>query len=79
MGKFCLENYFVIELCSARGFPLEEASELGFLSIKVSFLVLLFSIFFLSTVFIIIILVSSLHNTSGTLQVVSEHFPLHKF
>jgi hypothetical protein len=45
MGKFCLENYFVIELCSTGGFPLEEASELGFLSIKVSFMVLLFSIF----------------------------------
>jgi hypothetical protein len=31
MEEFCLENYFVIELYSAGGFPLEEASELGFL------------------------------------------------
>jgi hypothetical protein len=31
MEEFCLENYFVIELCFARGFPLKEASELGFL------------------------------------------------
>jgi hypothetical protein len=30
MEKFCLENHFVLELCSVGGFPLEEASELGY-------------------------------------------------
>jgi len=44
MGKFCLENYFVIDLYSVDVHPLEEASELGFISIKVSFIVLFFSI-----------------------------------
>jgi hypothetical protein len=45
MRKFFLENYFVTDLYYVGGFLLKEASELGFLSIKVSFLVLLFSIF----------------------------------
>jgi hypothetical protein len=45
MGMFCLEKYFLIEVFSVIGFPLEEARELGFISIKVSFMVLLFSIF----------------------------------
>jgi hypothetical protein len=31
MEDFCLENHFVFELCCTRGFPLKEASELGFL------------------------------------------------
>jgi hypothetical protein len=57
MGKFCLENYFVIDLYSVDVHPLEEASELGFISIKVSFIVLFFSIlcFFMLIFFIIII------------------------
>jgi hypothetical protein len=45
MRKFCLENFFVTELCYVGGCSLKEVSELGFLSIKVSFMVLLFSIF----------------------------------
>jgi hypothetical protein len=49
MEEFCLENHFVFELYSTGGFPLEEASELGFDIIKVSFMesiVSLCSIFF---------------------------------
>jgi hypothetical protein len=30
MEIFCLENHFVLDLWSTRGFPLEEASELGY-------------------------------------------------
>jgi hypothetical protein len=30
MEKFCLVNHFVLELFSVGGFPLEEASELGY-------------------------------------------------
>jgi hypothetical protein len=31
MEEFCLDNYFVFELCFAGGCPLKEASELDFL------------------------------------------------
>jgi hypothetical protein len=30
MEEFCLENHFVFELYTTRGFPLEDASELGY-------------------------------------------------
>jgi hypothetical protein len=30
MEMSCLENHFVLELYSARGFPLEEENELGY-------------------------------------------------
>jgi hypothetical protein len=30
MEKFCLENHFLLELCFVGGFPLKEASELGY-------------------------------------------------
>jgi hypothetical protein len=68
----------VIELYFVEGFPLEEASELGFLSIKVSLLVLLFSIFCCSTVICCNIYVSTYYSTSRTLQVASDLFPLQK-
>jgi len=45
MRKSCLENYCNRDLLCWR-FPLEEASELGFLSIKVSLLVFLLSLFY---------------------------------
>ena len=77
MDIFVLE-IIVIELCFVGGFSIKEESELGFISIKVSFLVLWFSIFCCSTDIFCNILVSTYYNTYGTLQVVSELFPLHK-
>ena len=66
----------VIELCSTGGCPLKEASELTFLSIHVSFLVLLFSTFCYFTDICCNIYAFSYYNTYGTLQVVSKLFPL---
>jgi hypothetical protein len=61
----------VIVIFSTRGFPLEEASEVGFLSIKISLLVLLFSIFCCFIGICCNIYVSSYYNTSGTLHCIS--------
>jgi hypothetical protein len=77
MGKFFLENY-CIDHYFIGGLPIEAASELGYLSIKVSLLVLLFSIYFCSIGIYYNIFVSTLCNTPSTLQLVSEHFPLQK-
>jgi hypothetical protein len=55
MGKFCLENYFVLELYSVGGCPLERTSELGFEIIKVSFwnqLFIVLSIFLFLMIFL---------------------------
>jgi hypothetical protein len=70
MGKYCLENYFVAELCSAGGFPLEEKSELGFLSIKVSFFGVIVVYILLFLLLFIIVIMFFFHNISSTLHMV---------
>jgi hypothetical protein len=77
MRKSCVDKFYNRALLSLR-FILEEASELGFLSIKISLLVFVFSIFYCSTGICCNIYVYVYYNTSSTLQVVSLNFPLQK-
>jgi hypothetical protein len=49
MEEFCLENHFVFEILFVGGFPLEEASQMGFLynkGIIYGFYLSFFSMFF---------------------------------
>jgi hypothetical protein len=57
-----------MELCSTGGFPLEKESKFGFISIMVSLLVLLLSIFCCSIGICRKIYVYALYNTFGTLH-----------
>jgi hypothetical protein len=67
MGKSCLENYCNrVMLCC--GCPLEQANELGFLSIKVSLLVLLLFIFCCFFGICCNVVVFAYYNTLGTLH-----------
>jgi hypothetical protein len=77
MRSFVL-RIIVIEHCSARGCPLEEASEHCFLSIKVLFWCCGFIYCVVPCVILCNISVFSYYNRSSTLQVVSEHFPWQK-
>jgi hypothetical protein len=77
MRSFVL-RIIVIEHCSAGGFPLEEASEHCFLSIKVLFWCCGFIYCVVPLLFSAIFMFSCYYNRSGTLQVVSEHFPWQK-
>jgi hypothetical protein len=72
MEKFCLENHFVLELCSVGGFPLEEASELGYRDNKgiifgINCVIVLSIFLFLLTIVIKIIFLLYI-ITSGTLR-----------
>jgi hypothetical protein len=74
MRSFFL-RIIVIEHFFVGGFPLEEASEHCFLSIKVLFWCCGFIYCVVPLLFSAIFHVFSYYNRSGTLQVVSEHFP----
>jgi hypothetical protein len=78
--EFFFLRIIVIEILSARGSPLEQESELGFISIKVSLLVLLISIFCCYVGICCNISVFSYYNTYGTLQfTISKGFPNDKY
>jgi hypothetical protein len=81
-------DIIVIELCSTRGFPLEEAHEHCFQIQSVIFVVILISFQCYCgecSGYIVVILpflafyfMFCIHFISGILQVVSEHFPRQK-
>ena len=68
----------VIERFSARGFPLKEASEHCFLSIKVLFGVVVSYTLFFHYYFLEYFLFFFYYNRFDTLQVISKKFPWQK-